>query len=102
VERLAEVDRENGSEPEGSNRLIRRLQGAISLSLDLWATCYEGRGLSYRGQAGTTQSGAPCQRWTVEATYRNMTEKQALSWGLGHHAFCRFARRDRAGELAFS
>uniref|UniRef100_A0A8C6HFQ2 Coagulation factor XII n=1 Tax=Mus spicilegus TaxID=10103 RepID=A0A8C6HFQ2_MUSSI len=57
--------------------------------LDLWATCYEGRGLSYRGQAGTTQSGAPCQRWTVEATYRNMTEKQALSWGLGHHAFCR-------------
>lgn len=65
--------------------------------LDLRATCYEGRGLSYRGQAGTTLSGAPCQRWASEATYRNMTEMQALKWGLGHHAFCRFARRDRAG-----
>ncbi|GAB1298228.1 Coagulation factor XII [Apodemus speciosus] len=58
-------------------------------NLDLRATCYEGRGLSYRGQARTTLSGAPCQRWASEATYRNMTEEQALSWGLGHHAFCR-------------
>uniref|UniRef100_A0A8C6RSW3 Coagulation factor XII n=1 Tax=Nannospalax galili TaxID=1026970 RepID=A0A8C6RSW3_NANGA len=57
--------------------------------LDYKATCYVGRGLSYRGKAGTTLSGAPCQRWTSEATYRNMTAKQALSWGLGHHAFCR-------------
>lgn len=57
--------------------------------LDLKATCYEDRGLSYRGQAKTTVSGAPCQRWASEATYRNMTETQALSWGLGHHAFCR-------------
>ncbi|XP_028719423.1 coagulation factor XII [Peromyscus leucopus] len=57
--------------------------------LDIKATCYEGNGLSYRGKAGTTLSGAPCQRWTSEATYWNMTKKQALSWGLGHHAFCR-------------
>ncbi|CAH6797803.1 coagulation factor XII [Phodopus roborovskii] len=58
-------------------------------NLDIKATCYEGRGLSYRGKAGTSLSGAPCQLWASEATYRNMTEKQALSWGLGHHAFCR-------------
>lgn len=68
-----------------------------SLSLDIKATCYEGNGLSYRGKAGTTLSGAPCQRWTSEATYWNMTKKQALSWGLGHHAFCRLAGRDWAG-----
>ncbi|XP_028627994.1 coagulation factor XII isoform X2 [Grammomys surdaster] len=57
--------------------------------LDLRATCYEGRGLSYRGQARTSLSGAPCQPWVSEATYPHMTEKQALTWGLGHHAFCR-------------
>ncbi|XP_057643841.1 coagulation factor XII [Chionomys nivalis] len=57
--------------------------------LDSKATCYEDRGLSYRGKAGTTLSGAPCQRWASEATYRNMTAKQKLSLGLGHHAFCR-------------
>ncbi|ERE80473.1 coagulation factor XII-like protein [Cricetulus griseus] len=58
-------------------------------NLDTKATCYDGRGLSYRGKAGTALSGAPCQQWSTEATYRNMTKKQALSWGLGHHAFCR-------------
>ncbi|KAM7323002.1 hypothetical protein ACRRTK_018507 [Alexandromys fortis] len=58
-------------------------------SQDSKATCYEDRGLSYRGKAGNTLSGAPCQRWASEATYRNMTAKQKLSLGLGHHAFCR-------------
>lgn len=72
------------SEREGTNR-------ESLLSLDTKATCYDGRGLSYRGKAGTALSGAPCQQWSTEATYRNMTKKQALSWGLGHHAFCRFA-----------
>lgn len=71
------------------------------LSLDSKATCYEDRGLSYRGKAGTTLSGAPCQRWASEATYRNMTAKQKLSLGLGHHAFCRFVGRDWAGQFAF-
>ncbi|EGV96477.1 Coagulation factor XII [Cricetulus griseus] len=61
-------------------------------NLDTKATCYDGRGLSYRGKAGTALSGAPCQQWSTEATYRNMTKKQALSWGLGHHAFCRCER----------
>ncbi|XP_020018287.2 coagulation factor XII [Castor canadensis] len=58
-------------------------------NLDTKAKCYEGRGLSYRGMARTTLSGAPCQRWASEATYRNVTVEQALSWGLGHHTFCR-------------
>uniref|UniRef100_A0A8C5K274 Coagulation factor XII n=1 Tax=Jaculus jaculus TaxID=51337 RepID=A0A8C5K274_JACJA len=57
--------------------------------LDTKATCYHDRGHSYRGKVDTTLSGARCQRWTSEATYRNMTEEQALSRGLGHHAFCR-------------
>ncbi|XP_051028028.1 coagulation factor XII [Acomys russatus] len=57
--------------------------------IDVNATCYDGSGFSYRGQARTTLSGAPCQRWASEATYWNMTAKQALSRGLGHHAFCR-------------
>ncbi|XP_069892583.1 coagulation factor XII isoform X1 [Dipodomys merriami] len=57
--------------------------------LDMEAKCYEGRGLSYRGLAQTTVSGAPCQRWSFEATFRNMTQQQALIWGLGQHAFCR-------------
>lgn len=84
------------SEPEGTNRPCRK----PLLSLDLRATCYEGRGLNYRGQAGTTLSGAPCQRWASEATYPHMTEKQALTWGLGRHAFCRLAGRDWAEQLA--
>ncbi|XP_013011708.1 coagulation factor XII [Cavia porcellus] len=57
--------------------------------LDTTASCYEGRGLSYRGMARTTVSGAKCQRWASEATYRNMTAEQALRRGLGHHTFCR-------------
>ncbi|XP_037848568.1 coagulation factor XII isoform X1 [Chlorocebus sabaeus] len=57
--------------------------------LDTKASCYDGRGLSYRGLARTTLSGAPCQPWTSEATYRNVTAEQARNWGLGGHAFCR-------------
>ncbi|XP_004632509.1 coagulation factor XII [Octodon degus] len=57
--------------------------------IDKEANCYEGRGLGYRGQARTTISGAQCQRWASEATYRNITAEQALNKGLGHHAFCR-------------
>ncbi|XP_057602991.1 coagulation factor XII isoform X2 [Hippopotamus amphibius kiboko] len=59
--------------------------------LDLKANCYDDRdrGLSYRGVARTTLSGAPCEPWTSEATYWNMTAEQALNWGLGNHAFCR-------------
>ncbi|XP_008253687.1 coagulation factor XII isoform X1 [Oryctolagus cuniculus] len=57
--------------------------------LDTQANCYKDRGLSYRGLARTTLSGASCQSWASEATYRNMTAEQALSRGLGDHAFCR-------------
>ncbi|XP_042638483.1 coagulation factor XII [Orycteropus afer afer] len=57
--------------------------------VDTEASCYHGRGLSYRGTAGTTLSGASCQPWTSEATYWNMSAEQKLNWGLGHHAFCR-------------
>nr|XP_040128952.1 coagulation factor XII isoform X3 [Ictidomys tridecemlineatus] len=57
--------------------------------LDVEANCYHDRGLSYRGKARTTLSGATCQRWDSEATYRNVTAEQALSRGLGHHTFCR-------------
>jgi coagulation factor 12 (Hageman factor) len=66
-----------------------RTQPSLTVYLDTKAKCYEGRGLSYRGMARTTLSGAPCQRWASEATYRNVTVEQALSWGLGHHTFCR-------------
>uniref|UniRef100_A0A8C6DZW3 Coagulation factor XII n=1 Tax=Moschus moschiferus TaxID=68415 RepID=A0A8C6DZW3_MOSMO len=59
--------------------------------VDLKASCYDDRdrGLSYRGLAGTTLSGAPCQSWASEATYWNVTAEQVLKWGLGDHAFCR-------------
>lgn len=57
--------------------------------VDKKANCYEGHGWSYRGTAGTTLSGAQCQPWASEATYRNLTLGQALNLGLGHHAFCR-------------
>ncbi|XP_037678873.1 coagulation factor XII isoform X2 [Choloepus didactylus] len=57
--------------------------------VDTEASCYHGRGLSYRGLAQTTISGAPCQPWTSEATYRNVSAEQARNWGLGGHAFCR-------------
>lgn len=59
------------------------------LSPDIKASCYHGRGLSYRGTADTTLSGARCQPWALEATYRNLTAEQELNWGLGHYAFCR-------------
>ncbi|XP_008576423.1 PREDICTED: coagulation factor XII [Galeopterus variegatus] len=57
--------------------------------VDIEASCYDGRGLSYRGMARTTLSGAPCQPWVSETSYRNLTAQQALSQGLGSHAFCR-------------
>ncbi|XP_036742907.2 coagulation factor XII [Manis pentadactyla] len=57
--------------------------------VDIGASCYYGRGLSYRGAARTTISNAQCQPWASEATYRNVTAEQALKWGLGDHAFCR-------------
>lgn len=70
--------------------------GENALPADTEASCYEGRGLSYRGTARTTESGASCQSWDSEATYRNMTAEQALRLGLGHHAFCRCAGGDPA------
>ncbi|XP_054424000.1 coagulation factor XII [Pteronotus mesoamericanus] len=63
--------------------------GGHICDVDLEASCYEGRGISYRGAAGTTVSNAQCQPWTSEATYRNLTAEQALNWGLGDHALCR-------------
>lgn len=57
--------------------------------VDKESNCYEGRGFSYRGAAGTTVSGARCQPWSAETTYQNVTAEQALKRGLGHHAFCR-------------
>ncbi|XP_069332295.1 coagulation factor XII isoform X2 [Eulemur rufifrons] len=57
--------------------------------VDTEASCHDGRGLSYRGMARTTLSGARCQPWASETTYRNVTAEQALKWGLGGHAFCR-------------
>uniref|UniRef100_A0A8C5UM20 Coagulation factor XII n=1 Tax=Microcebus murinus TaxID=30608 RepID=A0A8C5UM20_MICMU len=57
--------------------------------VDTEARCRDGRGLSYRGMAQTTLSGAPCQPWASETTYRNVTAEQALKWGLGGHPFCR-------------
>lgn len=90
-----EVDKgEWKSEPEDTNRAVPRI------SLDMNANCYDDKGLSYRGRARTTLSGAPCQRWASEATFWNVTATQALNKGLGHHAFCRFVGRDWAGQLA--
>ncbi|XP_036982329.2 coagulation factor XII isoform X2 [Artibeus jamaicensis] len=63
--------------------------GGRICDVDLEASCYQGRGTSYRGTAGTTVSNAQCQPWTSEATYRNLTAEQALNWGLGDHALCR-------------
>ncbi|XP_029798614.1 coagulation factor XII isoform X2 [Suricata suricatta] len=57
--------------------------------VDTEAQCYNGRGLDYRGAAETALSGARCQPWASEATYRNVTAEQAQNWGLGDHAFCR-------------
>ncbi|XP_006873517.1 PREDICTED: coagulation factor XII [Chrysochloris asiatica] len=57
--------------------------------VDTEANCYNGRGLSYRGTAQTTLSGASCQPWSSEATFWNVSAEQELNWGLGRHAFCR-------------
>ncbi|XP_066133111.1 coagulation factor XII isoform X3 [Saccopteryx bilineata] len=57
--------------------------------VDIEASCYNERGFSYRGTAGTTLSGATCQPWSSEATYQNLTAEQAVNRGLGDHAFCR-------------
>ncbi|XP_066197562.1 coagulation factor XII isoform X3 [Saccopteryx leptura] len=57
--------------------------------VDIEASCYNERGFSYRGTAGTTLSGATCQPWASEATYQNLTAEQAVNRGLGDHAFCR-------------
>ncbi|XP_030744663.1 coagulation factor XII [Echinops telfairi] len=62
--------------------------------VDTRAHCYHGRGLSYRGAARTTLSGAACQPWTSEATYLNVSAHQELQWGLGRHAFCRNPEND--------
>ncbi|XP_045686186.1 coagulation factor XII isoform X2 [Phyllostomus hastatus] len=63
--------------------------GGRICDVDLEASCYEGRGISYRGTAGTTVSNAQCEPWTLDATYQNLTVEQALNWGLGDHALCR-------------
>ncbi|XP_035869869.1 coagulation factor XII isoform X2 [Phyllostomus discolor] len=63
--------------------------GGRFCDVDLEASCYEGRGISYRGTAGTTVSNAQCEPWTLDATYQNLTVEQALNWGLGDHALCR-------------
>nr|XP_055181687.1 coagulation factor XII isoform X3 [Nyctereutes procyonoides] len=57
--------------------------------VDTEARCYHGRGLDYRGAADAALSGARCQRWASEASYQEVPAEQALSWGLGNHAFCR-------------
>uniref|UniRef100_A0A8C0M7C8 Coagulation factor XII n=1 Tax=Canis lupus familiaris TaxID=9615 RepID=A0A8C0M7C8_CANLF len=57
--------------------------------VDTGARCYHGRGLDYRGAADAALSGARCQRWASEASYQEVPAEQALSWGLGNHAFCR-------------
>ncbi|XP_002744557.2 coagulation factor XII isoform X1 [Callithrix jacchus] len=77
-------------EAEG-HRLCHCLVGYTGpfCDVDTKASCYDGRGLSYRGLARTTLSGMPCQPWASEATYRNVTAEQARNWGLSGHAFCR-------------
>lgn len=67
------------------------------LSPDTEARCYHGRGLDYRGAADAALSGARCQRWASEASYQEVPAEQALSWGLGNHAFCRCAGGGGAG-----
>nr|BAX39000.1 coagulation factor XII [Felis catus] len=77
-------------EAEG-HRLCRCRAGYAGrfCDVDTEARCYDGHGLDYRGTAETALSGARCQPWASEATYRNVTAEQALNWGLGDHAFCR-------------
>ncbi|KAK2118522.1 Coagulation factor XII [Saguinus oedipus] len=77
-------------EAEG-HRLCHCLVGYTGpfCDVDTKASCYDGRGLGYRGLARTTLSGMPCQPWASEATYRNVTAEQARNWGLSGHAFCR-------------
>ena len=88
-------ERAAGERREGPNPHLAA--GEPPLSPDLKASCYDDRdrGLSYRGLARTTLSGAPCQSWASEATYWNVTAEQVLNWGLGDHAFCRCARGTR-------
>uniref|UniRef100_A0A8C9KHH3 Coagulation factor XII n=1 Tax=Panthera tigris altaica TaxID=74533 RepID=A0A8C9KHH3_PANTA len=77
-------------EAEG-HRLCRCRAGYAGrfCDVDTEARCYDGHGFDYRGTAETALSGARCQPWASEATYRNVTAEQALNWGLGDHAFCR-------------
>nr|ACX47462.2 mutant coagulation factor XII [Felis catus] len=82
-------------EAEG-HRLCRCRAGYAGrfCDVDTEARCYDGHGLDYRGTAETALSGARCQPWASEATYRNVTAEQALNWGLGDHAFCRSPDND--------
>ncbi|XP_061620538.1 hepatocyte growth factor activator isoform X3 [Phyllopteryx taeniolatus] len=54
--------------------------------------CYNSRGMSYRGVASTTASGARCLPWNSDLLYDELhlgTVTAAPLRGLGEHAYCR-------------
>ncbi|XP_054834315.1 coagulation factor XII isoform X2 [Eublepharis macularius] len=55
-------------------------------------TCYSGNGHLYRGMAQSTLSGEPCLPWDSPILFHEFssnTVNNAVSLGLGAHAFCR-------------
>ncbi|XP_005282343.2 coagulation factor XII isoform X1 [Chrysemys picta bellii] len=60
--------------------------------IDRRQACYTGSGLLYRGMAHTTLSGAQCLPWDSDLLsheFSTRSLRDALSLGLGGHAFCR-------------
>uniref|UniRef100_A0A8C8SLL6 Coagulation factor XII n=1 Tax=Pelusios castaneus TaxID=367368 RepID=A0A8C8SLL6_9SAUR len=60
--------------------------------IDQSQACYSGNGLLYRGTAHTTLSGTQCLPWDSHLLSQELSShslRDAHSWGLGRHAFCR-------------
>ncbi|XP_063042890.1 hepatocyte growth factor activator-like [Engraulis encrasicolus] len=61
------------------------------------AHCYEGNGVSYRGTALRTRSGARCLPWNSDLLFDELSLDRAKDTnlqGLGEHSFCRNPDKD--------
>ncbi|XP_066517132.1 hepatocyte growth factor activator isoform X2 [Hoplias malabaricus] len=60
-------------------------------------TCYKNNGVTYRGTANTSHSGATCLPWNSDLLYNELTVDTVYSTslsGVGDHSFCRNPDRD--------
>uniref|UniRef100_A0A2K5EP10 Plasminogen activator n=1 Tax=Aotus nancymaae TaxID=37293 RepID=A0A2K5EP10_AOTNA len=65
--------------------------------IDTKATCYEDKGISYRGTWSTAESGAECTNWNSSVLAQKPysgRRPDAVRLGLGNHNYCRNPDRD--------